>query len=358
TVGDLRFHPGPPPVKDWLVRGQVVDASGPLNAVQVSVYDRDLFFKRDGANSGQLLGAGPTQPLPARNEDGWFEFPYAAADFASGDLPVDGAGVPDLVFTLSRNGQALETFQVFRLPDGSVVTEETALPDPDLILGIEARKVEEVRIVIPGGETQRILSEYERLVQAVEPLLPERAPAGATPNQVEALVGAAALRFDETKYRDISFVARETGFDVVQVQALATAFTLLHGPFQNQFPAAVFYGLVRIRGVSDAAGQGQLSTGDLRQALQQAGAGPAPIIPVIQPPEKLDEIVKDIRSVLADYLPKHTAVEGLPSLADLLGTALPDPHEQAALWSTYSDYVGTPEEFWDKLKSQSGFEDD
>ena len=34
------------PQAEWVVRGQVVDASGPLNDIQVSVFDRDLFFRQ------------------------------------------------------------------------------------------------------------------------------------------------------------------------------------------------------------------------------------------------------------------------------------------------------------------------
>jgi hypothetical protein len=184
------------PQAEWTVCGQVVDANGPLNDLQVSVFDRDLFFRRGGANTGQPLGNGTTKKLPTKNEDGWFEFVFATADFAAGDEPVEGVTTPDLVFALSRDGQPLEKFQIYRLPDGKEVAEETLVSDDDLIMGIQARRVEEVRIVIEGGEQKRQLSEYEQLILAIEPLLPERAPANADAAQREALEGAALLRFD------------------------------------------------------------------------------------------------------------------------------------------------------------------
>lgn len=354
---NLVVDPVPAPPAEWLVRGQVVDASGPLNNIQVTVFDRDLFFRRGGQNTGQQLGSGPIQKLSSKNEDGWFEFTYATADFAAGDIPVDGVTTPDLIFALSRDGQSLDKFQIYRLPDGKIVTEETQVSADDLILGIQARKVEEVRIVVEGGKPKQEISEYERLIQAIEPLLPQRAPAGADAAQIEALVGAAVKLFDEEKYRDISFVARETGFDTGLVEALVTAFALAAVPFQNQLPASVFFGLARTRGVSDVTALGRLSSADLRLALQNASAGDTPLIPPFEPAERLDETVQVIRDVLARYLPAHRPQEGAPSLADLVGDDLPNPDDQATLWRTFSDHMGTPEEFWVTLHSQPGFED-
>lgn len=228
------------PQPEWVVRGQVVDAGGPLNDIQVSVFDRDLFFRRGGANTGQPLGNGTTKKLPTRNEDGWFEFACRTSDFAAVDVPREGTPTPDLIFALSRDGQPLEKFQIYRLPDGKEVAEETLVSDEDLILGIQARKVEEVRIVIEGRQPKREPSEYERLIQAIEPLLPERAPAGADAAQREALVSAPVLRFDEDKHRNISFVARETGFDRLMIQAPAAAFRMAGNPFESLLPASVF----------------------------------------------------------------------------------------------------------------------
>jgi hypothetical protein len=347
-----------PARKPLIVRGQVVDASGPLNDIQVSVFDRDLFFRRGGANTGQTLGNGPTKRLPTKKEDGWFEFAYATSDFAAGDVPPTEADpTPDLVFALSQDGQPLEKFQIFRLPDGQELAEETLVSDDDLILGIQARKVEEVRIVIEGGEPKRELSEYERLIQAIEPLLPERAPADASDARREALVNAAVQLFDEEKHRDISFVARETGFGRALIQALAAAVRLAADPFRSDLPVSVFYGLVRTRAAFDVLALGRLSTAELYAGLREASLNDPPIIPPFEPADRLDETVRFIRDILARYLPTYRPAEGAPSLADLVGTDLPNSNDQATLWRTFSDHEGTPAEFWDKLKSQPGFDD-
>ena len=345
------------PQAEWVVRGQVVDASGPLNEIEVSVFDRDLFFRREGVNTAQRLGSEITKKRTASGEDGWFEVAYTTAGFSAGDDAGNGTTAPDLVFALNRDGQPLEDFQIFRRADDPHISQETLVSDDDLILGIQARSVEEVRIVIAGGQAKRGTSEYERLIDAIERLLPERAPAGSSVAQREALVGTAVQRFDEETHRDISFVARETGFDPAQIKTLAAAFRLAIGPFENEVPASVFYGLTRTRGASDVLSLGRLSRGDMRSALLKATESTPPLIPPFESTDHLKDAVRIIRDVLARILPTYRSEVGAPSLADLVGPDLPDPQDQANLWRTYSDHVGTPAEFWEKLKSQPGFED-
>jgi hypothetical protein len=351
TIGDM------PAGQSFILRGQVVDANGPINGIQVSVFDRDLFFRLGGANNGQLLGTEITKKLPTKNEDGCFEFTYTTATFAAGDIPREGDTIPDLIFALNKDGQTLEKFQIYRLPDGNGLAEETLVSDDDLILGIQARRLEDVRILIPGGEPKPQMSEYERLWRAIEPLLPERAPEDADAAQRERLVCAAAMRFDEEKHRDISFVARETGLDLLLIQKFANACRLAADPFQNVPTASAFYALARTRGVSDLLALARLSTDDLSLALQQATMDAPPLIPPFNPADRLNEAVRTIRDVLASQLPNYRPAEGAPSLADLVSADLPNPDEQATLWRTYSDHVGTATEFWQKLKGQPGFED-
>ncbi len=342
---------------EWVVRGQVLDASGPINGIQVSVYDRDLFFRRDRANTIPPLGSDTTRRNLTTDKDGWFEIAYDTIKFEAGDVPKDGNTIPDLIIVLSRDGQTLDKFQLYQLPDGKELTEETLVSDDDLIMGIQARRVEEVRILIPGGEPKRQLSEYERLIRAIEPLLPERAPADASFAQREAVMSAAVQQFDEEKHRDISFVARETGFDRSLIQALAAAFRLAVVPFRSDLSASVFYGLARTRAAYDVLALGRLSAEELYEGLKKASVNDPPIIPPFEPANRLDEAVRFIRDVLAGYLPSYRPAEDVPSLADLVGTDLPNPEDQGTLWRTYSDHRGTPAEFWEKLKSQPGFED-
>lgn len=346
-----------PTGQPYVLRGQVFDASGPLNGIQVSVFDRDLFFRRGGANNSQLLGTDVTRNLPPQNEDGRFEFTYLTSVYEGGDIFREGDLIPDLVFALSNDGQPLEQFQIYRLPDGNGLAEETLVSEDDLILGIQSRRLEEVRIIIPGGEPRPQMSEYERLWRAIEPLLPERAPEDAGDARRESLVCAAATRFDEEKHRDVSFAARETRLDPLLIQSFADACRLAADPFQNLPAPSVFYALARRRGVTDLLALARLSTNDIGLALRQATTGAPPLIPPFNPADRLDEAVRIIREVLASHLPNLRPAEGEPSLADLLGAELPDRDEQATLWRTYSDHVGTANEFWQKLKGQPGFDD-
>jgi hypothetical protein len=350
-IGDL------PASQAFILRGQVVDVNGPINGIEVSVFDRDLFFGRDVANNGQPLGTQVTTRLAPKNEDGCFEFTYQTSDFTNGDILQDGQTLPDLIFALSKDGQPQEKFQVFRVPDGNGFIEEVLVSDDDLILGIQPRQVEEVRILISDVAPKPQMSEYERLWRAIEPLLPERAPEDADAAQREMLVCAAATRFDEEKHRDISFVARETGLDPSLIRSFASACRLAVDPFQTVLAASVFYALARLRGASGLLALARLSTDDLRLALEQAAKDAPPLIPPFDPVESLDGAVRTIREALASQLPNHRAAEGEPSLADLVGVDLPDVNEQATLWRTYSDHVGTATEFWQKLQAQPGFED-
>lgn len=349
-IGDI------PDGRSFTLRGQVLDANGPVNGINVDVFDRDLFFRRDDENGGQRLNheALITSNLAPKNEDGCFELTYTVADFATGDIPKDGVTIPDLIFALTKDQQQIEKFHIYRLPDGHVLSEEVLVSDDDLIMGIQARKVEEVRIVIDGVEQKTGLSEYERLIRAIAPLLPEGIPDDNA--QLETIVRAAVERFDEEKHRDISFVARETGFDAVLIQALVAGFRLTTNPFQNELRPYILYGLARRRSTYDLPALARLSTDDMRLALTEATQGTHPIIPAFESEDALTRTVASIRDVIVTQLPNHRANEAAPSLSDLIGNDVPSIDDQATLWRTYSDHEGTPAKFWEKLETQPGFD--
>jgi hypothetical protein len=350
--GGLNEEPG-----SWVLKGQVFDAGGPINGIHVDVFDRDLFFRRENGNRGQLLNAETqiTRNLPPKNEDGCFEFTYTTNDFVAGDIPRDGATIPDLVFALSRDGQTFENLQIFRLPDGQQLTEELAVSDDDLKIGIQARKIEVVRIVIDGGKPRRELSEYELLLRAIAQLLPGSIPADADDVQREAILSAATKRLDEKEHRDISFVARETGFENHIIDALVAAFSIAGDPFQNQLRPFIFYGLARTCVALDVLTLGRLSTDETRAGLTEATAGTHPIIPPFDSEDRLKETVRTLRELLEIHLPQHRPATGGPSLADLMGANLPDTKDLATLWRTYSDHQGIAADFWTKLEAQPGF---
>ena len=80
-----------------------------------------------------------TRLLSRKNEAGWFELAYSTSNFVAGDLSREERTIPDIIFALSKDGQPLEKFQIYRLPADKKVGEETLVSDDDLILGIQAR---------------------------------------------------------------------------------------------------------------------------------------------------------------------------------------------------------------------------
>jgi len=342
-----------PAGQPFILRGQVVDVNGPINGIEVSVFDRDLFFGRDEANNGQRLGTDVTRNLPPKNVDGCFEFTYRTSDFAKGDILRVGETIPDLIFALSKDGQPREKFQVFRLPDGNGFAEETLVSDDDLILGIQARRVEEVRILISDGEPNLQMSEYERLWRAIEPLLPEPPPAGAEPTERERLVSEAAKRFDEDKHRDISFIARELDEPPELIDALVDAFRLHSGVFDRAVPAAILYGVARsdLRLV-DVARLALATSGQLKSAIVQA-------IERRTIPPQTDEIIENairtIREITASHALAEPAAAGGASYRDILRRALPDDAQQVVLLQAAAGREADPPAMWAALRAHPAF---
>ena len=342
----------------FILCGQVVNAGGPVNGILVSVFDRDLFFGRQAAVTGQLLGSIPTKRNPETGVEGWFELTYSRNQFASGDIGKGGNTTPDLVFALSMDSQAIESFTLYRLPDGHDLTEELLVSNDDRILGISGRKKEEVRFVISGGELKQEESEYARIWRAILPLVVDKLSEKADEAERERVVCTAAAQFDEEKHRDISFVARETDLNWALIRTFADASKLSVDPFRQDVPVSVLYGLARTRGASDFYRLSLLSEDDLRLGLEEAAAGTQPTIPPFNSADHLKEVVQLLRNTLDKYLPNYRAEEGATTLTDLIGTDIPDREEQIIIWRTFSEHIGTTAEFWDKLKDQPGFEDE
>lgn len=342
-----------PAGQPFILRGQVVDVNGPVNGIEVSVFDRDLFFGRDEANNGQRLGTDVTRNLPPKNEDGCFEFTYRTSDFAKGDILRVNETIPDLIFALSKDGQPQEKFQIFRLPDGNGFAEETLVSDDDLILGIQARRVEEVRILISDGEPNRKMSEYERLWRAIEPLLPEPPPPGAEPTERERLVSEAAKRFDEDKHRDISFVARELDEPPELIDALVDAFRLQGGVFDRAVPAAILYGVARsdLRLV-DIARLALATSDQLKSAIVQAIE--RRIIPP-QTDEVIENAIRTIREMIALHALTEPAADGGASYQDILRRALPDDAQQVVLLEAAAGRETDPSAMWAALRAHPAF---
>jgi peptidoglycan hydrolase-like protein with peptidoglycan-binding domain len=340
------------PQGEWVVLGQVVDVNGPINDIQVSVFDRDLFFGRDEADSGDTLGAGLTKNLLPKNEDGCFEFTYTTAVFAAGDIPGKDVTLPDLIFVLEQQGERLANFQIFRLPDGQILTEETLVAADDLIMGIQARKVEEVRIVITNRERKSGLSEYEQLWRGIEPLLPGRVPAGADDAQREATICAAARGFDQEQHKDISFIVRETGLSFELLMVFAAACKLSALSFRQDVPPVVLYGLARGGLMTDLHSLAKASAADLKRGLSRAMADNR--IPRLSN-DVIDGSIETILRLAPQALTGETPFAGQPAFGERISAALPNPDEQSTLLRTFAENNDDPKKFWQRLRDLPEF---
>ncbi len=207
----------------FLITGRVEFEDGsPGSGLRVDVFDRDLGRHR------VLLGDAD-RPVLTTDDGAFPAIRYRAREFAGGE----GREGPnaDLVFevTSAQDQGAREISTIYRRFGTNGDSRET--PVPDLLLGFEAAAIEDVRIVLAGRPRERGLSEYMRLMLALEPMLLE----GATPAD-----------FDQERFRDIDFAARETEWDGALIETLALAWRLARSASREpQNLAETMYGLLR-----------------------------------------------------------------------------------------------------------------
>jgi len=221
--------------KTFILRGWVLGEDGPLAEVRVRAEDRDVNDLREplGDREGQLT-----------DRSGRFEILYTAEQFARGDK-----GVADVMLTLERGQERLTDYRVYRLQPGTwpprrerarrftplsanepspfdqVPASAAPLTAAELQLGIPARPVEELKIVL-GKASDGTPSEYERLRNEITPVLRDRSPSS----------------LDETKFQDLTFVAREIDWPRARIEEYVDAWKLAE---QTNLRPEVFYGLLR-----------------------------------------------------------------------------------------------------------------
>ncbi|MBA2748697.1 MAG: hypothetical protein H0U45_08135 [Tatlockia sp.] len=338
---------------EWIVRGQVIAADTAVNEIQVSIFDRDLLFRREGENAGQHLKTEVTKRNETRNEDGWFEITYSTEQYRSGDITRNGGSIPDLIFALSKDGQTLDKFKIYRLPDGEALREETIVSDEDLILGIQARKLEEVRILIDGDELRREASEYEKLWRAIELLLPIEAAADVTDAERERIVCGAGENLDEEKHRDVSFIVRETGFDYSLVNLFASACKLSAKPFNHSVSTVVLYGLARSdKHFTNLTALAVASASELKEALEQAID--KNFIPSLDR-QTIESSINHILRTAPQEILNQVPFEGQPTFGERIDAALPDRAEQATMLRAYAENKGETVKFWEQLRDLPEF---
>lgn len=344
------------PADEWIVRGQVIGADGPINGINISVFDRDLLFRRDGENTGQQLGTATTKRNESTKDEGWFEIKYNSQAFAEGDLAAtDGALVPDLVFALSKDGQTLERIEIQRLPDGAILKEETILSADDLILGLQPRRHEEIRILVDGGLIRREPSEYERVWQAIALLLPGEAAPDAPAAERERAVCAAGEKLDEERHRDVSFIVRETEVPFGLVNLFVSACKFSAEAFDRAVPPVIFFGLARgDQELTDLAALATATANELKRALSNAVE--KNYIPVLDDETFASSIDRIVGTAPLAKL-NQTSIAGGFSFSDRLKAAVPETTEQTIMLRSYAENKGDPLKFWEELSARPEFAD-
>jgi peptidoglycan hydrolase-like protein with peptidoglycan-binding domain len=310
---------------EYIVYGQVVDAVGPLTDVLVQVQDQDL-----GDPPWAELGTQITDHL------GRFVMRYSFDQVVLGDkITGERTTTAELVFSLNVPNLPFRNFTVLRMPG------EVPITDDDLTLGLPARRVEEVKIVVELEQRRRIdgSSEYERLLADFISVWPDRLPGD----------------LQEDRNREISFVARELGEEYVKIEALATAFKLSRNEFRSDAPPEVFYGLARGQArLADLNALASANELELQEGL--FGAIDDNLIPPLddQLIQSSIELILRTAAQLAISVPSAT---GQPTFSERITAALPDANEQALLLRTFADNKDNSERFWDQLRAQPEFAD-
>ena len=92
------------------------------------------------------------------------------------------------------------------------------------------------------------------------------------------MIGDMVRRFDEEKYRDIPFAARETGLASIADCGADCGLPAGGRPVSKCVATSVFYGLARTRAAVDVVSLALLGTEDMQRALSDASTATPPLI--------------------------------------------------------------------------------
>lgn len=302
----------------FIVKGTIHKVDGsPLPGVVVRAFDRDLRKK-------ELLGEQDT------NVQGFFEIGYTRAQFsrmekAQADIYLelydpDKKTVISPVTFESEDENVLKTLQMEN-DNGEKVEYQIWFNAPAVA-------------TINGTVTDqryRVLSEYERYVQELAPLME-------------------ALPFEELIDTDIAFLAAETAIDSLHISYLRTAAILNKN---TEVAAQAYYGMFRQNLPTDLSYLLTREAEEWQHALQQS------IDENIIPPfseSELEAIIVQLHALLPGYIAGTIENVSAPVFTNVLKLALPDANLQQLFVSEYEKYDGkNPQAFWEKLKSQPNF---
>ncbi len=275
----------------FLVQGQARHADGTsLPGLTVRAYDKNLRAE------DFLLGEKDT------NMEGHYEIPYTANQFRQFEKPR-----ADLFVTVfNADGSPLETSAI----------------------RFSAEAVETIDFVI-DGEEYRGVSEYERLMIELSPLLRDVQKTDLTKEDILA----------ELTEEDIRFLAGRTGIDPQQIEWLVKSTGLAR---ETELPAEVFYGWFRQDLPTDLSALLDQSSDRLYRALDSALRNN--IIPASLR-DQVEEILNKLPSLKAEQLLHPPEGQGKASFGDLLSTVLPTEGKRRLVAELYVRHEGTREDF-------------
>jgi peptidoglycan hydrolase-like protein with peptidoglycan-binding domain len=279
----------------YVVQGHVTWSDGaPAAGVLVRAADQDL-------RTEQPLGQDMTDVA------GGYSIRYTTAQFAraeddSADLIVRALDANDLVFASSP------TF--FNAPAQTTV---------DLVI---------------SGAVAGQPSEYERVVARIAPLL-----ADVKPPDVSQLEPS-----------DLGFLIGETGMDQTRLNSLLSAAGLSREA--ADVPVAAFYGLIRQGLPTTWAGLLTRSAPTIAASIVAAATGG---VAPVSLRDRAESIANEICAAAAKQALSSPTGEAT-GLGDLLTAAGLATGQQQSLLGAIAAKTGTPQEFWQQLTTQPGFD--
>jgi hypothetical protein len=280
-----------------VVRGRVLYVDGkPVRDLPVRAFDQDL-------RSEELLGETKTAG------DGGYEIAYAATKFLRAEKKS-----ADLVVKVHDQRGTLLAASPTRF---------------------NAADVETVNLVV-GGTAVLGPSEYEVLVAELTPLIQGLSFADLT---------------EDAKYKDVTFLAGETGFDPGWIAFLGAAHRLSR---DTKVAPEAFYGFFRKNLPANLLQLLALDPEMQRAALRAAVA--ENIIPASFA-QSIDDTLKQLQTLITQQALQPSKIPGQAGVGTLISPVLPAPEQQIEFLTRYTAHSGPIEAFWADLRNNAAFKD-
>ncbi|MCB2190550.1 MAG: peptidoglycan-binding protein [Deltaproteobacteria bacterium] len=300
-VNALPESPGTEP-REWqfLVRGEVRYRDGlPIPGVKVRAFDKEL-------RTEKLLGSTTS------NAEGIYEIWYGEEQLSRPDK--DSADL--LVRAYSR-------------PRGS--RKETVIAESEIMFS--AQMVEKARLWVDGGP-EGTWSEYEQLMQEIEPLL-----AGAEISELA----------EDEQQKDITLLSGKLAQSPQRVATLVVAHKLAA---RTGGPPEVFYALFRENlptNLYELLAQSRQSLTRALKAAVNKHTIPGRFA------KDLKSVVEDFAAKAADYTASDTDDTGRSSLNSLLALAISNSRTRSRFLKKYLEHKGKIGDFWASLNETPEF---